>query len=455
MSDEYGSAARFITHHSSLITYSEMAIVLTGLSHKTAPVEVRECLALSKEKVGEALERLVDGRVVREALIVSTCNRVEVLAVVDEGRGGEGAERVLDAMAGRDEARRELLSGHLYTHADAEAVRHLFRVASSLDSMVVGEPQILGQVRQAYAQAVEAGTAGRVLHRLMHHAFHTAKRVRSETEIAAAAVSVSYAAVELGRKILGSLEGRTVLLVGAGGMAELAARHLASAGASNILVANRTYETARRLASEFGGRAVPFARLSEGLAEADVVICSTGAREYVVTPETVRASRAARRNAPTFYVDISVPRNVDPAVADVDNLFVFDVDDLEAVVASNVREREREAERAASIVEAEARAFAEVLRALDIGPRIGAFREELQNIARCEFAKSRKRLGLSPDQERAVEALLVAAANKIAHPAIQVMRRTHDLALAREALPEREVNTEFGLALDAGLLAAA
>ena len=432
-----------------------MAIVLTGLSHKTAPVEVRECLALSKERVAEALGRLVDGRVVREALIVSTCNRVEVLAVVDEGREAEGAERVLDAMAGRDAARRELLANHLYTRTDEGAVEHLFRVASSLDSMVVGEPQILGQVRQAYAQAVEAGTAGRVLHRLLHHAFHTAKRVRSETEIASAAVSVSYAAVELGRKILGTLVGRTVLLVGAGEMAELAARHLASAGASNILVANRTYETARRLASEFGGRAVPFERLSDGLAEADVVICSTGARGYVVTPETVAKSRAARRNAPTFYVDISVPRNVDPSVARLDNLFVFDVDDLEAVVASNVREREREAARAALIVEAEARAFAEALRSLDTGARIGAFREELQSIARCEFAKSRKRLGLTPEQERAVEAMLVAAANKIAHPAIQVMRRTQRLAREREALPEREVSSEFGLTPAAGLLAAA
>ena len=432
-----------------------MAIVLTGLSHKTAPVEVRECLALSKDRVAGALERLVDGSVVREALIVSTCNRVEVLAVVDDGREEDGAERVLDAMAGRDPRRREMLSGHLYTRTDAEAVKHLFRVASSLDSMVVGEPQILGQVRQAYAQAVEAGTAGRVLHRLMHHAFHTAKRVRSETEIASAAVSVSYAAVELGRKILGTLEGRTVLLVGAGEMAELAARHLASAGASAILVANRTYETACRLADEFGGRAVPFARLSEGLAEADVVICSTGAREYVVTPERARASRAARRNAPTFYVDISVPRNVDPACAEINNLFVFDVDDLEAVVASNVREREREAMRAGLIVESEVKAFEEVLRALDLGPRIGAFREELQSIARCEFAKSRNRLGLSPEQERAVEAMLVAAANKIAHPAIQVMRRAHELAREREARLEREVDSEFGLTTDAGLLAAA
>src|SRR5215207_7133365 len=214
----------FFIHHSSFIIKSEMAIVLTGLSHKTAPVEVRECLALSKEKVGEALGRLVDGRVVREALIVSTCNRVEVLAVV---------------------------------------------------------------------------AAGRVLHRLMHHAFHAAKRVRSETEIASAAVSVSYAAVELGRKILGTLEGRTVLLVGAGEMAELAARHLASAGASTILVANRTYETALRLAAEFGGEAVAYERFPHFLAEADVVVCSTGARKYIITEQMARAARKLRRNRPS------------------------------------------------------------------------------------------------------------------------------------------------------------
>src|SRR5687768_346200 len=271
MSDEkIQGPPSLITHHSSLITNIKMAIVLTGLSHKTAPVEVRECLALSKESAGEALGRLVDGRLVREGLIVSTCNRVEVLAVVDDARVAEGSERVLEVMTGGRGFPRDLVSKHVYTRADAEAVRHLFRVASSLDSMVVGEPQILGQVRQAYADAVEAGAAGRVLHRLLHHAFHAAKRVRSETDIASAAVSVPYAAVELGRKILETLEGRTVLLVGAGEMAELAARHLASAGASRILVANRTHETARRLAADFGGRAVEFGRLGEALAEADV-----------------------------------------------------------------------------------------------------------------------------------------------------------------------------------------
>jgi glutamyl-tRNA reductase len=255
-----------------------MRIVLTGLSHKTAPVEVRERLALAKEGAAEALRALVDGRAVSEGLIVSTCNRVEVLACVEESKAEEGSRRVMEALTGGREVSRELLSKHTYTLSGFEAVRHLFRVASSLDSMILGEPQILGQVRQAYAQAVEAGAAGRVLRRLMHQAFHAAKRVRSETGIAASAVSVSYAAVELGRKILETLEGRTVLLVGAGEMAELAARHLKNAGASRVVVANRTYETAQRLAAEFGGEAVEFASLRESLAEADVVICSTGAR---------------------------------------------------------------------------------------------------------------------------------------------------------------------------------
>ena len=322
-------------------------------------------------------------------------------------------------------------------------MRHLFRVASSLDSMVLGEPQILGQVRQAYAQAVEAGTAGRVLHRLMHQAFHTAKRVRSETEIATSAVSVSYAAVELGRKILGTLGGRTVLLVGAGEMAELAARHLKNAGASRVVVANRTFETARKLAAEFGGEAIEFERLADALAEADIVICSTGAREYIITPELAARARQSRRNRPAFFIDISVPRNVDPAVAQLSNLFVFDVDDLEAVVASNIREREREAERAELIVESEVMQFQQALRNLDIGPTVGALKEKLRDIAREEFQRQRGRLGdLTPEQEQAIEAMLMSAVNKISHPVINRMRRSYDAGEETEVQAWRD---SFGL----------
>jgi glutamyl-tRNA reductase len=420
-----------------------MSIVLVGLNHKTAPVEVRERLAFTDQACAESLRALVDGEVVREGLIVSTCNRVEILTAAAGKKGAEAAERLSDFLSNARSIPVESFNGHLYTHADEAAVRHVFRVASSLDSLVVGEPQVLGQVRHAYSIAVEAGTAGRVLHKLVHHALHVAKRVRSETGIAANAVSVSFTAVELGRKIFGSLKGATVLLVGAGEMAELAAQHLTSAGASRILVANRTYATAQELAVKFGGEAVEFSALEETLAEADVVICSTGAQQYIITPEMAERARHSRRNRPAFFIDISVPRNVDPAVAKLPNLFVFDVDDLEAVVASNMREREREAERAELIVESEVSQFQQALRNLDIGPTVGALKEKLNNIAQEEFRRQRNRLGtLTPEQERAIEAMLTSAVNKISHPIIHRMRRSYDTGEEENVQAWRDI---FGL----------
>ncbi|HJQ33483.1 MAG TPA: glutamyl-tRNA reductase [Pyrinomonadaceae bacterium] len=420
-----------------------MAIVLVGLNHKTAPVEVRERLAFSDEACAASLRALVDGEVVREGLIVSTCNRVEILAASPAQKGADAVGRLSDFLSRARAVPVELFSGHLYTHADEAAVRHVFRVASSLDSMVVGEPQVLGQVRHAYSLAVEAGTAGRVLHKLVHSALRVAKRVRSETGIAASAVSVSYTAVELGRKIFGSLKGATVLLVGAGEMAELAAQHLSGAGAARVLVANRTYETAQKLAVKFGGVAVEFAALEEALAQADVVICSTGAPDYVITSSMAERARASRRNRPAFFIDISVPRNVDPAVGKLSNIFVFDVDDLEAVVASNIREREHEAERAELIVESEVTQFQQALRDLDIGPTVGALKEKLRRIAHDEFERQRSRLGpLTPEQEQAIEAMLMSAVNKISHPVIHRMRRSYDTGEDNEVQAWREV---FGL----------
>jgi glutamyl-tRNA reductase len=423
-----------------------MSIVLVGLNHKTAPVEVRERLAFTDQACAESLRALVDGDVVREGLIVSTCNRVEILTAAAGKKGAEAAERLSDFLSNARSIPVESFNGHLYTHADDAAVRHVFRVASSLDSLVVGEPQVLGQVRHAYSIAVEAGTAGRVLHKLVHHALHVAKRVRSETGIAANAVSVSFTAVELGRKIFGSLKGATVLLVGAGEMAELAAQHLTSAGASRILVANRTYATAQELAVKFGGEAVEFSALEETLAEADIVICSTGAQGHIITPEMAERARRPRRNRPAFFIDISVPRNVDPAVAKLPNLFVFDVDDLEAVVASNIREREREAERAELIVESEVSQFQQALRNLDLGPTVGALKEKLNNIAHEEFRRQRNRLGtLTPEQERAIEAMLTSAVNKISHPIIHRMRRSYDTGEEENVQAWRDI---FGLEED-------
>jgi glutamyl-tRNA reductase len=404
-----------------------MSIVLVGLNHKTAPIEVRERLAFSDEACAESLHALVDGAAISEGLIVSTCNRVEVLASTDRLEGAAAASHVAEFLSRIRGLPQDFFRQHLYSHYDDAAVRHVFRVASSLDSMVVGEPQVIGQVRHSYSLAVTAGTAGRVLHKLVHHALHVAKRVRNETGIAASAVSISYTAVELGKKIFGTLKGATVMLVGAGEMAELAAQHLAHAGASRILVANRTMATAQTLAAKFSGEAVAFDEMPARLAEADVIICSTGAGEYVVTPEMARAALEARRNRPAFYIDISVPRNVDPKVGEINNLFVFDIDDLEAVIASNVREREREAERAELIVESEVMQFQQALRSLDIGPTVAALRERLHEIAREEMKRQRTRLGaLTPEQERAVESLLAATVNKIAHPVISRLRSLHD-----------------------------
>jgi glutamyl-tRNA reductase len=402
-----------------------MSIVLVGVNHKSAPVEVRELLAFSEAACTKGLRALVDGEVVREGLIVSTCNRVEVLTATSSGQVTQSQERITNFLSQSRSLPHDLFRDHSYSHIDDQAVRHIFRVASSLDSMVVGEPQVLGQVRQAYSVALSAGTAGRVLNRLIHQAFRVAKRVRTETGIAANAVSISYMAVELGRKIFGSLKGQSVLLVGAGEMAELSARHLVNAGVSKVLIANRTEESGERLAKEFGGKTVNFEKLADYLPDADIVVCSTGAGEYVVTANMAREALNRRRNRPAFFIDISVPRNLDPAIGDLPNAFVFDIDDLESVISSNIREREREAERAELIVDSEVMQFQQSLRVMEIGPSIGALRQKFQEIARAEMIRQRNRLGhLTPEQERAVEALLVSAVNKISHPLTDHMRRS-------------------------------
>lgn len=402
-----------------------MSIVLIGVNHKTAPVEVRELLAFSESSCAAALRTLIDGQVLQEGLIVSTCNRVEVLVATDQLQ--VGSERITSFLGQTHQLPIETFREHLYSHADDNAVKHIFRVASSLDSMVVGEPQVLGQVRRAYSLALEAGTTGRVLNRLIHHTFRVAKRVRTETGIGGNAVSISYMAVELGKKIFGSLENHTVMLIGAGEMAELSARHLINAGVSRVLIVNRTDEASNRLAAQFGGNPIPFSLLPQNLNEADIVICSTGASEYVVTELMVKQALERRRNRPAFFIDISVPRNIDPEIGNLPNIFVFDIDDLEAVISSNIREREREAERAELIVASEAMQFQQALRALDIGPTIGALREKLQNIARAELDRQRPRLGtLTKEQETAIEALLLATVNKISHPLFSHLRRSYD-----------------------------
>src|SRR6266478_4094235 len=420
-----------------------MSIVLVGVNHKSTPLAVRELLALSDDACASGLRSLVDGEIVREGLIVSTCNRVEVLTETAEARLNDSIERVNQFLTGANDLPRSFFETHLYQHTDDQAIRHLFRVTSSLDSMVVGEPQVLGQVRRAYSIALEAGTAGRILNRLVHHAFRVAKRVRNETGIGANAVSISYMAVELGRKIFDSLAGHTALLIGAGEMAELSARHLLNAGVTRVLLANRTEERAERLATELGAETFNFDGLSDYLVEADIIICSTAADQYVITEAMAREALTKRRNRPSFFIDISVPRNIDPAVGKIPTVFVFDIDDLESVISSNIREREREAERAELIIESEIMQFQQTLRVLDIGPTIGALRNKLQDIARLELTRQRNRLGpLTAEQESAVEALLVSTVNKISHPLLSHMRRSFDASDADTIQAWRDI---FGL----------
>ena len=325
-----------------------MRIVLIGMNHKTAPVEIRERLQLACGGDGLALAELLGIPEVREVLVLSTCNRVEVLARVADGEAV--VERLKEFIYRQGNLEAAELIRCLYVHWDREAVRHLFRVAASLDSLIMGEPQILGQVKEAYRRAVDHRATGVLLNRLVHHALRTAKRVRTETGIAGNAVSVSYAAVELAKKIFGGLHGKTILLIGAGEMSELVARHLLRQGVERILIANRTYDRAEEMATAFQGTPVAFDRLSEVLPEVDIVIASTGAPGYVVTVEMVAAALRRRRNRLLFLIDIAVPRDIDPAAGEIDNVYLYNIDHLQDVVDANRETRRAEAAKAEGIV---------------------------------------------------------------------------------------------------------
>lgn len=424
-----------------------MSIILIGISHKTAPIELRERLAFAEDRLGAALAQLVDREAIEEGLILSTCNRVEILASASQ-TPEHSVAHLFDFLARHHHCAVETLRRHAYHHIDQDAIRHVFRVTSSLDSMVVGEPQITGQMKEAYQRAQQAQTVGRHLHRLMNRAFAVAKRVRNETGIGSSAVSISFVAVELARKVFERLDGASVLLLGAGEMAELAARHLSGYGASRLLIANRTPENAERLAAELKGEAVAFADFERRMSEADIVICSTGAPNYLIRPEAVRSAIAARRNRPILLIDLSVPRNIDPASASLDNAFVFDVDDLENVVAANRQEREREAFRAEAIITTEADRFAAALAEGDPTQVIGAFRREVALMVQVELERSRRKLGpLSPEQERTIRTLLNSVVDKLTMPVIKQLRESEDghshfLEAWRELYPHRDHKDE-------------
>jgi glutamyl-tRNA reductase len=399
-----------------------MNLHITGLSHKTAPVEVRELLAFSDAALPVALAQLKSHAGVAEALILSTCNRVEIVVASDEGVDLRAV--IGEFLAQTRQASAASLGSCLYHHDGSQAIHHLFRVAASLDSMVVGEPQILGQLKAAYAAAKAQGAVAGLLDNILSRAFGVAKRVRSETGIGQMAVSISYAAVELARKIFGSLDGKTVMIVGAGKMSELSARHLRRSGASHIFVTNRTYDRALELANLFQGTPVEYTKFLSLLPEVDILIASSAAPHYILHKAEMQHVIAVRRNKPMFLIDISVPRNIAPEVNEVDNVFLYDIDDLQGVVNANLREREKEAGRAEEIIAEEVERMLARLKAKEIAPAIVSLREQLEQIRIAEIEKMRGKLGpLTPQQEEAIDTLTRGIVNKIAHGPVSELRK--------------------------------
>jgi glutamyl-tRNA reductase len=391
----------------------EMRLILVGTSHNRAPVELREQMFVSAAENRELVERLAGDDV--EAVVLSTCNRTEIYLVHgDEETAAGRAFAELSALAGMTETE---IASSLYTLTDDAAALHAFRVAAGLDSLIPGEAQILGQVRSAYELARAAGTAGPVLHRLFRQALRVGRRVRNETAIGENPASISSAAAELAERVFGSLEGRRILILGAGKMSDLATVNLVSRGVESVFVANRSAERAERLASRFGGRAVGLDEVEQELEHADVVVASTSARGFVLSAAQVERAMAKRRGRPIFFIDIAVPRDVDPAVNEIEGCYLYDVDDLERVVEESVAGRKEEAVRAEAIVAEEAHAFRDWQLSLDVVPAIASLRALAESIREAELERAEGRLGtLSPSQRRAVESLTAQIVNKLLHP---------------------------------------
>lgn len=408
-------------------------IVNIGMNHETAPVELRECLAKDPAHADRALAMMRELACVKEGMFLSTCNRVEALFTTEQTDEAKGSViAVLSKLGGMPS---ESLSSNLFTYEDRDAVRHIFRVASSLDSMVIGEPQILGQIKEAYTSATKENTTGVILNRLLHRAFHTAKRVRTETGISDAAVSVSYAAVELAKKIFYDFKGKKVLLIGAGEMAELAARHLLSQGVSAITVANRTFQKAVEVAQVFKGVPVSFEEIGAQLLEADIVISSTAAPGYVITHDQVKGSMKKRRNRPLFFIDIAVPRDVEPEVNDLENVYAYDIDDLKGIIQVNRGQREEEAIKAERIVEEEVIKFEQWLKTLEVVPTIVSLKEKAETIRQAELKKSLSSLGeLSPSQMKSLETLTLSITEKILNDPILFLKQKADRPLGKSYL---------------------
>ncbi len=419
-------------------------ILVVGLNHRTAPVEVRERVAFDAQLVGQALKRLQSLPAVKEGVILSTCNRVEVIAASSDV---ETASREIKDFLTEQESVRSAggLDDHLYTYAGDGAVRHLFRVAASLDSMVVGEPQILGQLKDYYLAAQEAGTVGTILHRLFHRSFSVAKRVRTETGIASRAVSVSSVAIELAKRIFDRLEDKTVMLIGAGKMGDLVARHLQRSGVSSLMVTNRTFERAVELAAQFRGNPIRFEDYPRYLKLADLVIGCTGSPEVLLRRESVAEVLRERKQKAMFFIDIGDRRNFDPRINEMDNIYLYNIDDLEAVAKENLKGRTSELKKAEEIVDEEVAGFLRWLVSLGQVPTIVALRQKLEEIRRAELEKSLSTSlkGLSEKERQALEDMTSAMISKILHAPITRLKKQPEEQ--EEALYIEALKKLFGL----------
>lgn len=399
-----------------------MQLLCVGLNHRRAPVELRERVAFSKERIDQALKELVELEGIDEAAILSTCNRVEVFVATKTDSAAYTVTQFLHSFHGIQE---KSLDEHLFSLVDEDAVSHLFRVAASLDSVVVGEPQILGQVKDTFFRAAAAKTTGPVLNRVFHRAFSVAKKVRTQTDIAGSAVSISFAGVELARKIFGELSGLQCLLIGAGEMGELAARHFVERG-GQLLVANRSYERAHLLAERYDGVAREMSELPRLLQDVDVALCSTAAPGFVITSEMMKPVVKARRFRPIFLIDIAVPRDIDPSVAKLEGVFSYDVDDLSDVVEENKEVRRQNAEEAEIIVRDAVIQFAKEQRELRAVPTIKALRAALHDVALAEAEKTLNIVGenLNAKQRKSIEAMAQAIVNKLLHKPMTHLKKT-------------------------------
>jgi len=405
-----------------------MELIVIGLNHKTASIDLRERMAFAEDQMETALHQVKSLPSLRENMILSTCNRVEIYAAVRETE-----KAVLDLKHFLSQYHGLPLKDfekNLYSFMGEEAVKHIFRVASSLDSMVVGEPQILGQIKSAYEMAVESKTSGIILHRLLHRAFHVAKRVRTETKIGDSAVSVSSVAVELAQKIFETLEKKTVLLIGAGEMCELAARHLVSGGVEKVWVTNRTYERAVSLAQEFKGEAIPFDEMNQGLKKVEIVISATDSPQYLIRHDQMAKVIKERKQKPVFFIDIADPRDIEPSVGEIENVYLYNIDDLKKVADENIKDRGKEAQKADTIVQDEVIKFVNWYHSLEITPTIVALRNKFEEIRKKELEKT---LALHPNlsdkEKKSLEALTSAIINKILHTPSTLLKQSNEEAM--------------------------